>query len=618
MSGQAFADAWGTPGQAMWISGDGRPAAAVAQRLARTRGGIAAAAVCSYAVDGPFAGVSRLLQAVVRAAERRGLGDLAAAHADSLTVLAPALARRYPPRHPILSVTAAPREAVRSFGPEWATRHVHGVVDFLLALQAQLGGAVLCLGLIDLDRAGPLAGELLAQLARRAGDRPLLLWTSGRDSAAAWEGVQGRRRAQALVGPALAEPPEPRPAGATEARFGRRIALALQAGRLERACALLARAVDYCGRRGFALDAAAFADRWLELVAEAPPARRIPALLQAAGAALPVGRPAVAERAVHELLTLPLTARQRATCLYTLAMLHTRFYPERNLALAEHYIEASLAALGDAPAPDALAFYRNGKALVLLRQGRVAEAGALCAQALRDLETGAPPGRFRLQRAVLLDNLGRVCVVLGREAEAVRHFDRALAIDPHYSELYQERGAAYQRLGEFERALADFDRGIACGPPSPQLAASRGNLWLETGQPERGIADFSRALELDSDLAYAYRARALCYADCGRLAAALADYDEYLRRRPADADALSNRGSLRHDLGDRTGALADLDAALRINPNSVAALANRAAVWADLGEWERALADLDQAIAHDPDSDLLRQNRAQVLQRLQP
>ena len=613
---QTFAAAWGRPRQGVLISGDGRPAMAGVQRLARRQGDIAAAAVCSYAVDGPFAGISRLLQAVVRAAEGRGLRALVAAHAGSLAVLAPALARRYPPPHPILSVTVAAEEGVRSFGPDWAVRHVNGVVDFLLALQAACDNACLCLGLVDLDQAGPLAGELFLQLARRAGERPLLLWASCRGSATEWERVQHRLQVRTLVQPAVAEAPAPAPAGRDEARFGRDIAEQLRTGSEDDARRLLAEASEYCSRRGFAADAAAFADRWLQLTADQPPTRRIPALLQVANAALPLGRPAVAEEAVRELLTLPLTGRQKAAALYTLAMLHTRFYPEHNLGLALGYVEESLAALGEAPEPDALAFYRNGKALVLLRQGRAAEAARLCEQALQELTAATRPDQCRLQKAVLLDNLGRVQAALGQDAAALRYFSAAIALDPCYSELYQERGTAQQRLGDFPAAQADFDRGIACGPPSPQLVASRGNLWLETGEPRRGIADFSQALELDEALAYAYKARALCYGDCGCLAEALSDYDQYLRLRPQDADAHSNRGSLRHDLGDAAGALADLEAALRIDPDHVAALANRAAVLLDLGQPERALADLDRAIALAPESTVLRENRAQVLQRL--
>lgn len=615
---QAFAAAWGQPRQGVLITGDGRPAIAGLQRLARRRGGIAAAAVCSYDNDGPFAGISGLLQAVVRCAERQGLGALVADHAGSLAVLAPALARRYPTPQPILSVTAVPAEGVRSFGPDWATRHINGVVDLLLAVQTQCGNPLLCLGLVDLDQAGPLAGELFVHLARRAGNRPLLLWASCRTTCAAWERLQPLLTQRTLPGPAAAEHPALAPAGREEARFGRRIAEHLAAGSTDAACALLAAASEYCGRRGFAADAATYAERWLRLVADRPPARRIPALLQVANTALPLGRPAVAAAAVGELLDLPLSQRQRAACLYTLAMLHTRFYPERNLELALGYVDEALAALGDNPPADALAFYRNGKALVLLRQGRIAEAALLCQQAHHDLDTGSRPDQYRLQKAVLLDNLGRVCVALGQDREALPYFSAAIDLDPWYSELYQERGTLQQRLGNFVQALADFDRGMACAPPSPPLAASRGNLWLETGQPRRGIADFSRALELDDGLAYAYKARALCHGDCGCLAEALADYDQYLRLRPQDADALSNRGSLRHDLGDREGAMADLAAALRIDPDHVAALANRAALWVDMGHLDRALADLDRAVALAPGSEVLRQNRAQVLQRMTP
>lgn len=554
---------------------------------------LAAVGLCDFAEDGPFAGVSRLLIDLADAAEQAGLGNLVQAHVTSLGVLSPTLAERYPARQQILTASVPYREAIRSFSSDWAIRHVHGAIDFLFALQDRLGGRPITLVLIHPDRGGWLAGELFRQLARRAGTRPIKLLTSSDEPL----------------------PAASLPTGEAEGRYGHQIRQHLAAGRRREAAEQIEAARSACLRRGLVSDALRYAERYLEVIGpDAPEAERARGLNHLWVTLVSAGTDyGWVEGVVKEALAMPLPPAIRANGLYTLAMLHTRFFARPDLRRAEVYMQEALSALGEAPAPDLLAFYRNGLALVLLRQGRTGEALALCQGALTDLEAAsASAGQYRLQRSVLLDNLARIHSLRQEYEEAVRYFSLALELDPAYSELYLERGTAQMRQGRFAAALADFEQGIACGPPSAQLHSSRGNILMETGQPAEAVQEFTRALELDDDLAYAHKGRAICLHDLGELQGALADYDAYLARRPDDADSLVNRGSLRHDLGDVAGALADLGEALRRTPANVAALANRAAVLADQGDRAAALRDLEEALRLEPENELLRENYAHL------
>jgi len=74
---------------------------------------------------------------------------------------------------------------------------------------------------------------------------------------------------------------------------------------------------------------------------------------------------------------------------------------------------------------------------------------------------------------------------------------------------YFNRGAAYERKGNYDRAIQDFDESIHLKPDDPDAFNSR--CWT------RAVAN--KALE-----------------------AALADCNESLRLRPADANTLGSRG----------------------------------------------------------------------------
>jgi tetratricopeptide (TPR) repeat protein len=605
-----LATQWERLPAALLVTGDGALIAQACRDLATDRSGVAVSARCSYRVDGPFAGVSALIYQVVALAEKAGLADLIVAHDSALTLLAPSLAERYPVRYPILTLTVPYRDAVRTFPADFITRAIQGAVDFLFALQDGLGRPALALGLLDLDEAGPLASEFLTILARRAVGRPLLLWASAATGTALPDLRLPTHKLEAPPAPAR---PLPAAAGPVETRFGVEIWAAVEAGDRAGAVAQINEAATYLLRRGQTKDCLRYAEWAWDLMADQVSGQeRWPYLKMLMRAALGAGEFARVEALIAEAQSLPLPPRAQANCLYILSMLHTRYLADRDLAKAISLMEESLAIMETDPElePGARAFYRNAYALVVMRTGALSDAFAICCEALDGLLATSSPEQYRLHKAILPHNLGRVQAARGNHPSAIGLFTDALAVDPYYADLYLERGLSRLRIGEAEAALDDFARGITYGLPLPQLAAGYGNACIALGRPAEGVTAFTRALELDEGLAQAYKDRALCLYDVGRHQEALSDFDHYLAQRPADADGLVNRSSLRDDLGDQLGALADLEEALRLQPANVAALSNRAILLANLNRWDEALASLDQAIALEPGNELLGQNLA--------
>lgn len=601
---------------AAFVRGDGLAVVPLLEQAVADRSGVAVAVRCSYAADGPFAGVSAVLQELVGVAERAGMADLVVAHDSALGLLSPSLAERYPVRYPVLTLTVPYLDAVRTFPDEFVTRAVHGAVDFIFALQDRLGRSLLSLGLIDFDQAGPVAGEFLTLLARRAGDRPLVLWVSAPEAPAV---LADARLPVVMVDGEVgaAERGSVAAAGPAEAQFGEAIDAALAAGGWSAAVPLIMEAATFLLRRGFGRDSLRYAEWAWELVDGKVAAEESwPYLKMLMRTTLGAGDFARVEALVRQAMDLPLRPRARANCYYILSMLHTRFYAQRDMGQAQAYMEECLAVMETDPELDegARGFYLNAHALILMRIGKLQEAFDLCRDAYERLVAKSAPEQFRLQKAILPHNLGRVKAAMGIHTEAIRHFTDALEKDPYYSDLYLERGLSLLRLGRAEEALRDFGRGLEYGLPSPPLATGYGNACIALGRPAEAVPAFTRALDLDEDQAQAYKGRALCLYDLGRHQEALADYDRFLSRQPADQEALVNRSSIRHDLGDRAGALADLQEVLRLNPQNAAALANQAVILADSQQWDEALAALDRAIALEPENDLLLRNRELLVQ----
>ncbi|HYF79480.1 MAG TPA: hypothetical protein VD973_20435, partial [Symbiobacteriaceae bacterium] len=248
-----------------FVRGDGMAIAPQFRQAVAGRAGVAVVARCSYAADGPFAGISALLLALAGMAERAGMADVVVAHDNALSLLSPSLAERYPVRYPLLTLTVPYLDAVRTFPDEFVTRAVHGAVDFVFALQDRLGRPLLSLGLSDFDQAGPVAGEFLTLLARRAGDRPLLVWVSAPEAPALLADV--RLPVVTADGPAVAaERGAVAAAGPAEAQFGEAIHAALADGGWRAAVPLIMEAATFLLRRGFGRDSLRYAQWAWELV----------------------------------------------------------------------------------------------------------------------------------------------------------------------------------------------------------------------------------------------------------------------------------------------------------------------------------------------------------------
>lgn len=93
---------------------------------------------------------------------------------------------------------------------------------------------------------------------------------------------------------------------------------------------------------------------------------------------------------------------------------------------------------------------------------------------------------------------GAALVFLGRHAEALAAFDRALAITPDDADLLYQSANMLQNLERQADAVVRLNRAIALDPYNPAPIFSRGTSLAITGHNAEARADFERVLELDT------------------------------------------------------------------------------------------------------------------------
>lgn len=561
--------------------------------------------------EGMMAGLDGWMRSLVPLLEENA-PDLVLRHDAELTALLPELRMRIQPRYLTLTDSSDPAERVRNYPKDRADRLPQGLVDLLDDWHTRTGGGAWTVACDHFDRRGGLAGRFFRTLVRRRGaklglrllvavdpgagdpvaeelapfatvERLKLDLPPGPDEQVAPD--EAARRAEALEWVRTSE--------AWTQMFGHEvIRYWTLAGRADRAAdwharmlALLAHLGHYADGLRHAPFVRASLDRFDD---PSSPLQRVTALVHLQVVYITCGMPGEALRMLEEegLQRLSRPA-ERADVLYLMAMLHARHLPERNQELAEKYLEEALEEIGRADIEEGqrqffTGFLLNGLAYVRFRQGDTAEAAKLSHLNIDRLDQHLAPTRQRLHRSVLLYNAGQVYGRIGDHEKAAEYITRAMEMDPHYSEYFNDRGNLYLKMGRLEEAEGDFLHAIELSPPYPEVWFNLGQCYMRMRRPADAEAAFARTVDLD----------------------------------PGRVPAWVNLARARHALGRREEALAAYDAAIGEDPSNPLVLSNRGALYAELNRLEESLADLDRAVALAPGNDALQRNRARLLQAL--
>lgn len=593
---------------------------------------------CDFEEGGPWSGLKDIFEDLFPrlAAEAP---DLIARHDYELVTILPALRRQITPRYLNLTDLAHEQEQVRLYPADRAQRILHGLIDLLAAWKTRCDPTPWVIVCDDLDRAGHLVRRFFPELLRRrglaCGLSLLAAIRPGSMAALASEfyrpprcfrlackpstdrsipPVDARAQASALEASLNGDPI------VTEIHLASLVRLWSVSDMPERALPWQAHSFVIYTARGFYLDALIYGEAALHHLERFHPGedtRRFRIANKLFACHCTAGHPERALALVEGLLDKLSEPRTRALGHYILAMLHARYLPERDLGRATEHLELGLEELGRAGLSAAdfhfqFAFNRNGLALVRHRQGDAEGAIALCRDALCRLNTHLDADQHRLHRSVLLYNIAQVYSAIGRLTEAISYYTSAIAMDPHYSEYYNERGNLFHRQGLLQEAFADYQQAIELSPPFPEVWANLGQCERKLGHLDRAIASLSRSLDLAPNQPDVLVARAECYESTDDVDAALADYAAALALNSEQPLLFSNRACLLYQRGRLAEALADLDRALQGSPGTADLYRNRSTVLIDLGRLEEAREDLETYLQLAPQAEDRKEIEEQV------
>jgi protein O-GlcNAc transferase len=280
------------------------------------------------------------------------------------------------------------------------------------------------------------------------------------------------------------------------------------------------------------------------------------------------------------------------------------------------------------------------QALNSLQRGRAAQAGALCAEVLRQqpqhadalhllgvlaLQQGKPADGIQWLRksvhanprhALAHCNLGNALRDAGQPSAAVESYRQALSLAPNFAGACFGMGNAYMDLRFVEDALRSFDQAIALQPNYAEAHNNRGNALEALGRIDDALRSFRRALEYRPhfDLALDNCAKVLLQSD--QCEEALVVLNRLLSLQPTDAETHCRLGQCLMRL-DRTGeALTSFDRAIALKKDYVEALYGRGVALRMAKRHREALHDFERASKVMPESVDILYRKAEALRDL--
>ena len=229
--------------------------------------------------------------------------------------------------------------------------------------------------------------------------------------------------------------------------------------------------------------------------------------------------------------------------------------------------------------------------------------------------------------------LGNARLTIGKAAEAVESFNRAIALRPNFADAYVSLGSAREMLGHAADAEHAYQKAIALRPDSPSAFNKYGVFCFKRGRYADAATNYRRVVELLPDSARGYtnlgaalqelgqydeaiaahrRAiaiapSAISYSNLGTIEFFRGQYDEGRRAPRAVPENWINLGDAYRLSGRQTdaahayeSAAAEARAALGINPQDALARATIGSCLARNGRHAEAASEIRAAVAVDP------------------
>ncbi len=202
---------------------------------------------------------------------------------------------------------------------------------------------------------------------------------------------------------------------------------------------------------------------------------------------------------------------------------------------------------------------------------------------------------------VLAAQTGHPDLALDLIRQAIRLHDRSASRTHDRSLAYlSSLGTTLRQMGRGAEAVDAFRRAVRLAPQDAQVHYNLANVLCDNGKPEEAVAAFREAIRIRPDFVAAHYNLGIVLSAQGKLTETVAVWRDVVRMSPDFAEAWNNIGAVLLTLGSFDEAATACREALRIRPGDGRAHCNIGSALAGLGRLDEAAAAFQEALRVDP------------------
>lgn len=199
-------------------------------------------------------------------------------------------------------------------------------------------------------------------------------------------------------------------------------------------------------------------------------------------------------------------------------------------------------------------------------------------------------------------NSGNKCYENENFNEAIAFHDKAIELEPTFSDAYFYKGNALHSLKQYEDAINCYDKSIKYDSTDYEAYANKGSSYNSLGKYEEALVCYERALNLKPDYALAISSKANTLNSIGNYNEALVYYDKVIEIDQNNSLAYFNKGVTLHKLGKFEEEISCYEVTLKLDPGNMDAYYYKANVLCVLKRYEEAVECFNECIKLDPNN----------------
>lgn len=207
---------------------------------------------------------------------------------------------------------------------------------------------------------------------------------------------------------------------------------------------------------------------------------------------------------------------------------------------------------------------------------------------------------------------GKVLEDAGEMDGALARYREALDADPNNTMVLSQIGRLSIRLGRYSEAVRALQQAIAVSADNPDIMNDLGVALTFDGQPQAAVELYDRLLQQFPDYQAALFNKGYALVQLREYATARPLLEQYLRVKPDDAMAYGVLAVLELAEKQHEKALELLDRAIEVSPTWGTPYLDASAICAGIDQPSRALSYLERGLAYASPADVYRQFQSEA------